>query len=84
MPSPDAEFRPRDAVKLAITKTRLKSVRRWLLSDERGVFEKDARVLWEIASTHKDFPAMPMQAIVDQIATMLALRAIEALAKQAS
>ncbi len=71
--------RCRAIVKLAAKDIKSYATKRWLLDDERGVFEKDAATLLEITSDRATALGLTATQVDNEIATHLAYRALTAM-----
>jgi hypothetical protein len=73
--------RAREIVRLAAKQVKDPSARYWLLADERGTFEKEARKYLEETADKARALGMANEKVNEEIAVMLALSAVEAFLK---
>ncbi len=76
--------RCRAIVKLAAKDIKSYATKRWLLDDERGVFEKDAATLLEITAERAAALGLSPQQVDENIALCLATRALTAMLAHAT
>lgn len=74
--------RAREIVRLAAEQVKDPSTRYWLLADERGTFEKAARQYLEQTADRAKELRLPNEKVNEEIATMIALSALEAFLKK--